>query len=451
MQSVFALVCLVYYLLIANFYKQSNGFQDHYNLTYAFWKITPILFLAGFTFLHGGGMKRRYRLAAAGGLIFGGIGDWIIGIDRDGIIPGAIAFGIGHLFYLSIFIRHRTQLHNRAAVAMLIWAAIIGQLCLLPLMRVHFAPVLIFSIYSVLLSVVTVIAVSQYLNGSKTQDERALFYRAIGFGLFYASDSFLILTHTGHWSFHSDLLVLATYYQAQLLILYANSIACNRKCMFTPSQSLAIYGGTAFLAYIETSGYEKEKKVLLSLPFLVLSLLTLATTMHPKPRFATAASFLVMATATYAQSSLRTTAPFPALLITVANLLYYLSYRDLVTNHSKPVIVLSVIVTFGVFVYVLRDVVVAIPYLAAILMTVFISHILLISTAASVCQYGQHGDYDARQASMVRLIGAILAWLSSLLFFINAFQTHTRTVHTVSRVLIYLANSLLYISNERAF
>lgn len=62
--------------------------------------MTPILLLSVFAYLNGGGLGKADRQTAALGLIFGGLGDFIIGMRHDGIILGALAFGIGHLFYL---------------------------------------------------------------------------------------------------------------------------------------------------------------------------------------------------------------------------------------------------------------------------------------------------------------------------------------------------------------
>lgn len=43
------------------------------------------------------GVKQFYQ---ALGLFFSGIGDFIISFHAYGLVTGAIAFGIGHLFYM---------------------------------------------------------------------------------------------------------------------------------------------------------------------------------------------------------------------------------------------------------------------------------------------------------------------------------------------------------------
>ncbi|KHJ77212.1 hypothetical protein OESDEN_23168 [Oesophagostomum dentatum] len=68
----------------------------------------------------------------------------------------------------------------------------------------------------------------------------------------------------------------------------------------SPARMLAIYGGVTFLVYIETSSFVKSSPaILLSLPVIALSLLTLTTTMSPEQRFTTSASFAIHGTPFY--------------------------------------------------------------------------------------------------------------------------------------------------------
>ncbi|CAI5441530.1 unnamed protein product [Caenorhabditis angaria] len=208
-------------MLVLNFYYQSNWFNDHHTYQYSFWKVTPIVFLVFVSFLKG-------ETTGGYALIFGAIGDWIIGIRADGIIPGAFAFGIGHFLYMKLLSQHSTRIHNPFQFLMLLWAVFVVKYCYLPLLPEHKIPVAVFSIYSLALSRVTLVAVSQYLNQSKTLNKSAAIHRAIGFLLFYISDSFIILTHVGIWTFYSNQLVLSTYYLAQFLILFGNLAAKNQ-------------------------------------------------------------------------------------------------------------------------------------------------------------------------------------------------------------------------------
>ena len=58
------------------------------------------MFLVVFTYLHQIGMSTKESQIAAIGLAFGAVGDYLIGASHDGIVTGAIAFGLGHLSYL---------------------------------------------------------------------------------------------------------------------------------------------------------------------------------------------------------------------------------------------------------------------------------------------------------------------------------------------------------------
>uniref|UniRef100_A0A8R1I694 lysoplasmalogenase n=1 Tax=Caenorhabditis japonica TaxID=281687 RepID=A0A8R1I694_CAEJA len=236
MRAQFSSLGLAYFVLVANFYYQSNGFHDHFTFSYSFWKVTPIVLLVAFAYLNGGGLGKSDRQTAALGLLSGGIGDFVIGLHQDGIILGALAFGIGHLYYLSLFRHHETKIHHKFLLGMLGWAVIITQLCLLPLLPEHKGPVAVFACYSMLLSTCTFIAVSQYLNGSKAQNDEGLYFRAIGFILFYISDSILIMSHTGVWKLASSFCVLSTYYTAQYFIMYGNMAAVVKKS--SPTSSL---------------------------------------------------------------------------------------------------------------------------------------------------------------------------------------------------------------------
>lgn len=63
----------------------------------------PVLILSILCFLVGAGLRGRDRGYTALGLLFGAIGDYLIGRSNDGLIVGAIFFGIGHIFYLVSF------------------------------------------------------------------------------------------------------------------------------------------------------------------------------------------------------------------------------------------------------------------------------------------------------------------------------------------------------------
>ncbi|CAJ0945539.1 unnamed protein product, partial [Mesorhabditis belari] len=215
---------LLYALLVGNFCYQSNGFVKFYDDRYCLWKLmklTPIVALALFTYFHGAGLNERSRRLHALGIVFGGIGDWLIGNSKEGIVVGAIAFGIGHLFYMSLFVPGSFKIAPSMLIGAAVWGLIANQLCLMPMFQEHPIPVAIMIIYSLLLTACFILSYSQYaLGNNKLQaGHEALWYRFIGFALFYASDNLLIFDHVGYPVPLSEVLILGTYYGAQFLIL----------------------------------------------------------------------------------------------------------------------------------------------------------------------------------------------------------------------------------------
>ncbi|KJH44425.1 YhhN-like protein [Dictyocaulus viviparus] len=222
MRSVLFAVGAVYFILIANFYNESLGFTNFYSTTYALWKVVPIMFLMLFALFDGGGIPSEKRLMCSLGIFFGGVGDVLIGLRHDGIVPGAIAFAIGHLFYMTQFFSRTTKLNRRLLFITFLWGMIVGLFCMLPMSYKHPFAVVIIALYSLLLSACFAITGSQYLNRQKEDDEEGLLLRYLGYLLFYISDSVLIMTHTGYKIPYSCLLILGTYYSAQYLILCGN-------------------------------------------------------------------------------------------------------------------------------------------------------------------------------------------------------------------------------------
>ncbi|VDL84552.1 unnamed protein product [Nippostrongylus brasiliensis] len=222
MQSILLAVGAIYALLVANFYNESHGFTKHYDSMYSVWKVLPIVFLTLFTFTSGGGLSKRDRLMCSLALFFGGVGDILIGLSHEGIVPGAVAFGIGHFFYMTQFYSQPMTFVWPLVIATLGWGACIGHVCVFPLLGQHPYAVAIMTVYSLVLSACLIVTGSQYLNRRPGDNEEGLRLRFIGFLLFYTSDSVLIMAHTGIKIPMSEMIILGTYYAAQYLILCGN-------------------------------------------------------------------------------------------------------------------------------------------------------------------------------------------------------------------------------------
>ncbi|KHN78314.1 hypothetical protein Tcan_16988 [Toxocara canis] len=94
------LLAFPYFALVALFYRQSDGFIRKYDGSYEYWKTLPVLILSVLCYLIDAGLRGRERTFTALGLFFGALGDYLICRTEDGLITGATAFGIGHIFYL---------------------------------------------------------------------------------------------------------------------------------------------------------------------------------------------------------------------------------------------------------------------------------------------------------------------------------------------------------------
>ncbi|KAJ1373075.1 hypothetical protein KIN20_035406 [Parelaphostrongylus tenuis] len=221
----------------------------------------------------------------------------------------------------------------------------------------------------------------------------------------------------------------------------------------SPARLLAIYGGTTFLVYIETNGFVKSSPpFLLSVPILGLSLLTLTTNMAAEPRFKTSASFAVLAFSRYLLTQSSWSYAFMGyLLVSLANIIYCYSFSSQIRSWSKELTVVSTGYLLLLFYYCFADLLMSIPSLVLLLMAAMATSCVNIVGAGSVCQYGHVSDYDAGQASYIRLVGTLVHTAASSLVVLNLFGERTETLLFASRILFYVAQGLLFLANERTF
>jgi uncharacterized membrane protein YhhN len=209
--------------------------------------------LSALHLLLGAGLAVAHRRYTALALFFGAIGDFLIGASHDGIVYGAIAFGIGHLFYLvpsptncsnsffqATFARHLKRLYWPLVMLCLAWGGFVHRICLLPMVYVQPISTAILFAYSLTLTAVFLISGSLYFNGSAVDKPRSKvlpfpllevrllqnnLLRFLGFSCFYCSDSLLIFNHTGFAVPSAELLILLSYFTAQYLIVWGNWIS----------------------------------------------------------------------------------------------------------------------------------------------------------------------------------------------------------------------------------
>ncbi|VDN27448.1 unnamed protein product [Cylicostephanus goldi] len=63
---------------------------------------------------------------------------------------------------------------------------------------------------------------SHYIHRNAGDEDRGLWFRFLGYVMFYLSDSVLIMAHGGYRIPLAEMFILGTYYSAQYLILCGN-------------------------------------------------------------------------------------------------------------------------------------------------------------------------------------------------------------------------------------
>ncbi|GMR34911.1 hypothetical protein PMAYCL1PPCAC_05106 [Pristionchus mayeri] len=216
---------VVYLAAIGNFFYQSNGFVKFYNEMYPYWKCVPVAVLILFVALHGAKLPLKTRVLLTIGLTGGCIGDYFIGIEQNGIIPGAVVFGIQHILYLLTFVPDTLRVCWPLVGALLAWNAVVGHFCMMPAINVvGFPSVALMSVYGLILSSGLIFSASQALYGSKKHPAYSppILWRLLGFVSFVISDNCLIHDWSGFHVPYSEAIILITYFSSQYLFVRAS-------------------------------------------------------------------------------------------------------------------------------------------------------------------------------------------------------------------------------------
>jgi len=234
-----AFLFTVYLALIVLFYDKTDGFQKTSILTYCALKSIPVFALAGLVHLGHGNLKGMDRSSHALGLFFGACGDFLIGFHQHGLVTAALAFGIGHLFYMGTFALHLKKVSNELAAIILLYGLFINHFFLMPQFFFHPFSTVILMAYSLILGTALVISGSLYFHGTKTQQPKQMnnFLRFAGYSLFFLSDTMLLLSHAGFQLPYSSVAVLSTYFASQYVILWS---AVHTEQMYSCSSSIKV-------------------------------------------------------------------------------------------------------------------------------------------------------------------------------------------------------------------
>lgn len=222
--TVSGVTVFLYLALISFFYYWSQGFVMD-SAQYSLLKMTPVGMLSIHCFLVGGkvGLSGKERVFTAIALCAGAIGDYIIGHDHKGLAKGAIAFGIGHVFYLLTFLNRIKTVNKICAAVVLMCTTVVAWTTVIPHFPVEPLRYGVMSMYACLLSTCLIMSSSLYFSGGQRQapksfDNLLLF---LGFMLFYISDSLIAINFMRHTIPHAHKLILSTYFTAQYLILWS--------------------------------------------------------------------------------------------------------------------------------------------------------------------------------------------------------------------------------------
>ncbi|CAJ0596136.1 unnamed protein product [Cylicocyclus nassatus] len=216
---------------------------------------------------------------------------------------------------------------------------------------------------------------------------------------------------------------------------------------------LGIYGGTCFLVYVETSGFTKTQGLIDSLPLAMLSFLALTSNMAVKPRFTTAAAFATLALSRYliVSKSSYELSVIGYILVVIGHLLYFSTFQSLIDEWSIALSMLGTTYFATLSYHCFADLFDSIPFLVLLHACVFASSCFLVVAAGSVCEQNADQDDVIAQASYMRLIGTLLNCSSNTIFLLSLFALRIETLQIFSQCLLYLADGLMYLANERTF
>ncbi|KAK0395990.1 hypothetical protein QR680_001521 [Steinernema hermaphroditum] len=380
-----------YVALVALFYVQSSGFVKFHDNGYAYWKVLPVTTLGMFMYFFATVVPEKERRVHAFGLLLGALGDFLIGQFENGIVTGAIAFGTGHIFYLSTFAR-RIQKPTYALVGgILIYGIVLNHFCLMPNLGAHPMNTVILLVYSLILSSAVIISGSMYIEGTK-----------------------------------------------------------EKMSSLGPMQMCLIYGAFVLLVYIETDRFMVDAPMLSALPVVVLGLMTLTVNMAAKPKLLTTLYFLLSAHGIYRMSTSRFYMEWSAMELGLANIFYLLSFINLLRKLWIYLAAVTSLYLVGFAYFCFADLFSSIPFL--VLMLTFGATVISASMvcAGSVWRYSAQFT-DARQASLMRFGGLMLNLTCTSAFLFSQFATRKHQMLWFMNVAHYVAQLLLCLANERTF
>ncbi|KAF7638034.1 hypothetical protein Mgra_00002487 [Meloidogyne graminicola] len=230
---------VIYFLLIAFFYDNTNGFNSEENrIKYSILKLLPLLFLAfAVHFINdssqlkikkdevnttkiSNNFPKKHFISAA--LFSAAFGDFLISALPNPHLAfsfGAIAFGFCHIFYMFEYFQRIKRICLKILIPIYLYNLIICYYFLIPKINEHPFVISTLIIYSLILSTAIISSSSLALETKKMKD----ILRFIGYIFFFISDSLLLLEYAGLGPIN-EVIVLSTYYISQYSIMESSLI-----------------------------------------------------------------------------------------------------------------------------------------------------------------------------------------------------------------------------------
>lgn len=161
------------------------------------------------------GRASFYQSMIIGGLVFSLAGDVFLMLPQDRFIPGLFSFLVAHLLYIAAF-TNLAGLHNRSG--WLYWPYLLVALLMLAYLWRAVGKLRIYVIAYMLVISVMAWQGAEYWFVSGTT---ASLLAAIGALLFLISDSVLAIDRFRYKFATASIVVMSTYYVAQLLIAWS--------------------------------------------------------------------------------------------------------------------------------------------------------------------------------------------------------------------------------------
>ncbi|MFH4980435.1 hypothetical protein AB6A40_007144 [Gnathostoma spinigerum] len=218
-----------------------------------------------------------------------------------------------------------------------------------------------------------------------------------------------------------------------------------------PAQMMAVYTGITGLVYIETDGFRRAAFPLLkAMPSIALALMTLSLSMRARTKYLTAASFIVMGAGIYKFNFNHGYLQWSCILISIARILYLLSFAEYIRRLWNPLSFLTTVYFFGLLYHCFSDLYSSIPSLFITMCLYLATVCISVIAAGSLWKYGSKRSYGG-QADFLRFLGLLLGLINVSVLMLNLFSTRFSITTFAFSSLFYLSQGLQFLANERAF